>query len=180
KTSWKNQATTSIELVLSNADMCYVASIKIKLTNKKIESYKTNIDDNNWKIYYGKLTNIARKYRFNTQIPASIHSSSFKEIKLAITELYNLISIINAKEKAEYQAGTMRKFIEQRCINYKENKHAMLSSALSRTKRRITLDRIIINNRSSSELITDPDIIAFHTTRHFQTAAGGCHQPITL
>ena len=106
--------------------------------------------------------------------------STLKEIKSAITELYNLISAINAKEKAEYQTGTMRKFIEQRCTNYKENKYAMLSSALSCTRRRITLDRIIINNGPSSELIIDPDTIAVHTTEHFRTVAGGRHQQMTL
>ena len=99
-------------LVSSNADMRYVASIKIKLTGKKIKSNATNINDNNWKMYYGKLKFITDKYHFNTQFPTSLHSSSFKEIKAAITDLYNLISTINAKEKSDYQTGMIRKFIE--------------------------------------------------------------------
>src|SRR5581483_879031 len=74
----------------------------------------------------------------------------------------------------------MKKFIKQRCTNYKEDKHAMLASALSRTKRKITLDQIVIDNGTSNELIMDPNQIAYHTAEHFRNIASEHHQNTTL
>src|SRR5581483_10941708 len=100
-----------LNLILSNANICYVASIKMKLSNKKMKLEKMNINSKNWSLIYKKLTTITQKYKFNTKFLASIYNSSLLNIKLAITELYNIISTINAKEKNDYQIETMRKFI---------------------------------------------------------------------
>ena len=64
----------------------------------------------------------------------------------------------------------MRHYITERCHNFKDNKHQMLNSALSRPKRKIVLDRVVQSTPDGdSELVTDPDKINQITVQHFQT-----------
>ena len=58
----------------------------------------------------------------------------------------------------------------------------MIDSILSRKRRVITLDRILFRDPLTDEttLITDSEQIKSHTNQHFQTVAGGRHQPKQL
>jgi hypothetical protein len=58
----------------------------------------------------------------------------------------------------------------------------MIDSILSRKRRVITLDRILLRDPLTEEttLITDPEQIKSQTNQHFQTVAGGRHQPKQL
>ena len=63
----------------------------------------------------------------------------------------------------------IKEFSESKCNDFSDNKSRFISSALSRSKRFITLDRLLITNNSNDlVLITDPKEIKQATINHFQ------------
>jgi len=180
KTIGKSKSTIPPFLMHSNADLKFVAGIKMKLSQKKIDTGTTNLSHDNWPRFSRKLIEITKRYKIDTTIPADLRSTSLNELKTTVNELYNTMSIVNTKHQQQYKDYTMKTFIEKRCDDYRNDKHAMLTSALSRSRRTIVLDRIVINQAQGPILITEGDKIAIHVNNHFQTIAGGRHGPVTL
>jgi len=59
-----------------------------------------------------------------------------------------------------------------RCFNYEEDLTRMIDSILNRDRRRIVLDRLLVNDPLHDKvLITDPKTIQTHAAQHFQQYA---------
>src|ERR1700722_3972068 len=56
----------------------------------------------------------------------------------------------------------------------------MISSILDTTRRRITLDRVLVAKPGGARLLTEPDLIDEALISHFQTVAGGVHEEKVL
>src|SRR5688572_7054458 len=73
----------------------------------------------------------------------------------------------------QHKSSIIQAYSDQRCTNFATNKAAFIASSLSRTKRCIVLDRVMItNSNNESQLITDPGKIKEVANLHFQTIAG--------
>ena len=62
----------------------------------------------------------------------------------------------------------MQHFIQRCCEDFHSNQSRMIDSVLERTKKKIVIDRIVVNN----ELITDPVHVKSETAQHFQNCTG--------
>ncbi|EXX52841.1 hypothetical protein RirG_249440 [Rhizophagus irregularis DAOM 197198w] len=78
-----------------------------------------------------------------------------------------LRSLLLLKEK-EFQASSIQAKIDARNDNFTNDISTFIESALSRTRRRIILDRVFIDHPTHSTLLTSPDAIDQEVIEHFQ------------
>jgi hypothetical protein len=99
------------------------------------------------------------------------------DIKKSIHGLIQfLISTAKIGEN-NFKRENIRKYVNRRCQDYRENQKRMINSILDKPYRRIVLDRILIeNNDHSTVLLTDKEDINSATIKHFQTAAGAVNE----
>ncbi|GBB94228.1 hypothetical protein RclHR1_23140002 [Rhizophagus clarus] len=71
------------------------------------------------------------------------------------------------KEK-EYQDLSIKSHIEKRDLNFDTDISSFINSALSRSRRRIVLDRVFIDHPTAPRLLTDPLDISEAVVNHFQ------------
>ena len=62
----------------------------------------------------------------------------------------------------------MQHFIQRRCEDFHSNQSRMIDSVLERTKKKIVIDRIMVDGN----LITDPELVKSKTAQHFQSCMG--------
>ncbi|GES80448.1 hypothetical protein GLOIN_2v1770668 [Rhizophagus clarus] len=69
----------------------------------------------------------------------------------------------------EFQDSSIKAHLESRDQNFDTDISSFINSALSRSRRRITLDRVFIDHPSAPQLLTDPKDISDAAVNHFQT-----------
>ncbi|PKC02406.1 hypothetical protein RhiirA5_380997 [Rhizophagus irregularis] len=78
-----------------------------------------------------------------------------------------LRSLLLLKEK-EFQASSIQAKIDAQNDNFTNDISTFIESALSRTRRRIVLDRVFIDHPTRPTLLTSPDAIDQEVIEHFQ------------
>ncbi|EXX78119.1 hypothetical protein RirG_017830 [Rhizophagus irregularis DAOM 197198w] len=78
-----------------------------------------------------------------------------------------LRSLLLLKEK-EFQVSSIQAKIDAWNDNFTNDISTFIESALSRTRRRIVLDRVIIDHPTRPTLLTSPDAIDQEVIEHFQ------------
>ncbi|GET67344.1 RNA-directed DNA polymerase from mobile element jockey-like [Rhizophagus irregularis DAOM 181602=DAOM 197198] len=73
------------------------------------------------------------------------------------------------KEK-DFQDSSIRAKLDDRDNNFETDISSFINSALSRTRRRITLDRVFIDHPTQPKLLTDPHDIDNAVINHFQNS----------
>ena len=107
-------------------------------------------------------------------------STSVLIAKPFIVELFKLVHVQCKVSEDQYKSAQMTFFIEQRCQDLIHNQKRMISSILDTTRRRITLDRVLVAKPGGARLLTEPDLIDEALISHFQTVAGGVHEEKVL
>ncbi|GES94400.1 hypothetical protein GLOIN_2v1770668 [Rhizophagus clarus] len=70
----------------------------------------------------------------------------------------------------EFQDSSIKTFIDSRDSNFDTDISSFINSALSRSRRRIVLDRVFINHPTTPRLLTNPKDISDAVVNHFQNA----------
>ncbi|PKK57690.1 hypothetical protein RhiirC2_825209, partial [Rhizophagus irregularis] len=87
-----------------------------------------------------------------------------KSLKTISSALHGLLLL---KEK-DFQNSSIRAKLDDRDNNFETDISSFIDSALSRTRRRITLDRVFIDHPTQPKLLTDPLDIDDAVINHFQ------------
>src|SRR6266498_5742275 len=135
-----------------------------------------------WSDRYNKLTHIISNYRLQTPnfsltryFPPSSSSLDItimlKSTKQCIAHTKRMLAKRLSTELSSYNFSRIKDFSESRCENFLVNKGKFISSALSRVKRFITLDRVLVtDNDSRSRLLTDSNEIKKAAVSHYQNS----------
>ncbi|GBB95443.1 hypothetical protein RclHR1_25370002 [Rhizophagus clarus] len=81
-----------------------------------------------------------------------------------------LASGLHLLKDKEYQDLSIKSHIEKRDLNFDTDISSFINSALSRSRRRIVLDRVFIDHPTAPRLLTDPLDISDAVVNHFQHA----------
>ncbi|GBC52707.2 hypothetical protein GLOIN_2v1786555 [Rhizophagus irregularis DAOM 181602=DAOM 197198] len=130
-----------------------------------------------WSIHFIRLQKILHLYKKVIPsppiLPTSLttcrqdgFNSLLESLKTISSALYGLLLL---KEK-DFQDSSIRAKLDDRDNNFEFDISSFINSALSRTRRRITLDRVFIDHSTQPKLLTDLHDIDAAVINHFQNS----------
>ena len=145
----------------------------LKRFNKNKVIFMEEKLNKNWvEIDYKIMIQVAEYLELpSTPPPDTITESNFETMLNLIKVAIKLLRLkLNNTSKKETQ-DRIKKLVEKRCTDYKENLGIMISSLIEKNKKKIIIDRLIINENHERKLIIEDDEILSRTNLHFQTIA---------
>ncbi|GET55575.1 ribonuclease H-like domain-containing protein [Rhizophagus irregularis DAOM 181602=DAOM 197198] len=144
---------------------------------RKYPSIYYNRYERTWSTHFIRLQNILHLYKKVIPSPPILPVSlsicrqdDFKSLldslKIISSALYGLLLL---KEK-DFQDFSIRAKLDDRDNNFETDISSFIDSAFSRTRRRITLDRVFIDHPTHPKLLTDPHDIDDAVIDHFQNS----------
>ena len=135
--------------------------------------------------YFPMMISVAKHINYTFPQPflsKFLTTNNVSIVQRHITDIFKFLYTIVRLEEVKFRNDSIKHYVNKRCDNYIDNQKSMIDSILSRKRRVITLDRILVQDPLTAEttLITDPEQIKSQTNQHFQTVAGGRHQPKQL
>src|SRR6266496_5084368 len=97
----------------------------------------------------------------NFSSPLRLLKSKLKVLQSCISKLYNI-------RIKEHQTKIIEELVERRDENFNDEPSLFISSALSRKKRYIVLDRVLVDTPKGQQLFTDPVIVKQETVNNFE------------
>ncbi|GET54160.1 RNA-directed DNA polymerase from mobile element jockey-like isoform X1 [Rhizophagus irregularis DAOM 181602=DAOM 197198] len=130
-----------------------------------------------WSIHFDRLQKILHLYKKVIPSPPILPTSlstcrqdNFKflldSLKIISSALHGLLLL---KEK-DFQDSSIRAKLDDRDNNFETDISSFIDSALSRTRRRITLDHVFVDHPTQPKLLTDPHDIDDIVIDHFQNS----------
>ncbi|CAB4417816.1 unnamed protein product [Rhizophagus irregularis] len=146
----------------------------IRLLHKTPALYSSRYESK-WTTYLIRLNNICLAYNniFTTPIslPSSLYEGRNDDFASLLKSLENMTLLLRGllllKER-EFQTSSIQAKIDARNDNFTNDVSAFIESALSRTRRRIVLDRVFVDHPTRPTLLTSPDAIDKEVIDHFQ------------
>ncbi|CAJ0746346.1 20045_t:CDS:1 [Entrophospora sp. SA101] len=158
----------SKELIKNYSYLRKVNKILIKFNNIKIYNDKIP-SQTEWNKDIKILNNIINNGKFEElQIQERIHNGNIKQIKKDIKQIHKLLYTLCQIEEDKWREAQIKFFSLKRCNNFNLEKGKFISSCLERSKRKITLDKIMIETKDGLELITNSSTIKNQVNEHFQ------------
>ncbi|GBB92790.1 hypothetical protein RclHR1_20570005 [Rhizophagus clarus] len=132
--------------------------------------------DRKWSGFLTRLNHIFNLYKstFPTVpvLPSSLFScrtDNFNSLFQSLSHASKLLRGLYLLKEKEFQDSSIKAHLESRDQNFDTDISSFINSALSRSRRRITLDRVFIDHPSAPQLLTDPKDISDAAVNHFQT-----------
>ncbi|CAB4446324.1 unnamed protein product [Rhizophagus irregularis] len=146
----------------------------IRLLHKTLTLYSSRYESK-WTAYLIRLNNICLIYNNIFTTPISFPSLLFEgrndDFANLLKSLENMTLLLRGllllKER-EFQTSSIQAKIDARNDNFTNDVSAFIESALSRTRRRIVLDRVFVDHPTRPTLLTSPDAIDKEVIDHFQ------------
>ncbi|CAJ0767522.1 8346_t:CDS:2, partial [Entrophospora sp. SA101] len=158
----------SKELIKNYSYLRKVNKILIKFNNIKIYNDKIP-SQTEWNKDIKILNNIINNGKFEElQIQERIHNGNIKQIKKDIKQIHKLLYTLCQIEEDKWREAQIKFFSLKRCNNFNLEKGKFISSCLERSKRKITLDKIIIETKDGLELITNSNTIKNQWKRQYE------------
>src|SRR5437763_6546723 len=125
--------------------------------------------------YKNKIIDIANNRNF-TLLPIITPSfilgrANYHCFKTKLIKLKNYLNKLCSVQESFHTDKQIRYYTELRCQNYTTDQVAFISSALEREKRKIILDRVLVQRNGQDHFLTDASEIKKEVALHFQTAA---------
>ncbi|GET62255.1 reverse transcriptase family protein [Rhizophagus irregularis DAOM 181602=DAOM 197198] len=148
----------------------------IRLLRKYPSTYY-NRYERTWSTHFIRLQKILHFYKKVIPsppiLPTSLSACRQDDFKFLLESLKAISSALHGllllKEK-DFQDSSIRAKLDDRDNNFETDISTFINSALSRTRRRITLDRVFIDHPTQPKLLTDPHDINDAVIKHFQTS----------
>ncbi|GET64550.1 hypothetical protein GLOIN_2v1786555 [Rhizophagus irregularis DAOM 181602=DAOM 197198] len=125
----------------------------IRLLRKYPSTYSV-AHEHKWSIHLHRLQNILQLYKKSLLDDLSNLSKSLRGFHLL--------------QEKEFHDSSIRAHLDDRNNNFETDLSSFIDSALSRTRRRITLDRVFIDHPTQPQLLTDPKDVDDAVVNHFQ------------
>src|ERR1044072_3998900 len=158
------------------AEIKYINKLLHLLSTKNFQRNSIFMIQDIWVKKKPKLETITEKHNTPINIPTYIDNTNIVSLK---KELKDLHKILQKKYDLINKAHTdkeIKKFVQQRCEDYKSDQGHMIDSFLEKPHRKIVIDRLMHNENGIDTLVTDPSEIKKLTNKHFQTCAGGANE----
>ncbi|GBC19748.2 hypothetical protein GLOIN_2v1770668 [Rhizophagus irregularis DAOM 181602=DAOM 197198] len=104
-------------------------------------------------------------------LPSSLSScrqDNFKSLLDTLSNISKSLRGLHLLQEKEFQDSSIRAHLDDRNNNFETDLSSFIDSALSRTHRHITLDRVFIDHPTQPQLLTDPKTIDDAVVNHFQ------------
>ncbi|PKK56497.1 hypothetical protein RhiirC2_799879 [Rhizophagus irregularis] len=131
--------------------------------------------EHKWSIHLIRLQNILQLYKkvftFIPTLPLSLSSCRTDHFKSLLDILSNILKSLRGfhlLQEKEFQDFSICARLDDRNNNFETDLSAFIDSALSRTRHRITLNRIFIDHPVQPQLLTNPKDIDDAVVNHFQ------------
>ncbi|PKC57367.1 hypothetical protein RhiirA1_472609 [Rhizophagus irregularis] len=151
---------------------CLLHSIRIL---RKHPSTYSAAHEHKWSTHLIRLQNILQLYKkvftFTPILPSSLLSCRQDNFKLLLDDLSTISKSLRGfqlLQEKEFQDSSIRAHLNDRNNNFETDLSSFIDSALSRTRRCITLNRIFIDHPIHPQLLTDPKDIDAAVINHFQ------------
>jgi hypothetical protein len=119
---------------------------------------------------------IATSHVIDINIPNFINSHNIILLRKELRELNKtLLKKYDILNKSHIDKE-IRKFVQQRCEDYRNDQGHMIDSLLEKPHRKIVIDRLLHKVNGQDTLITDPEEIKKLTNQHFQTCANAVNE----
>ncbi|CAB4408520.1 unnamed protein product [Rhizophagus irregularis] len=146
----------------------------IRLLRKYPLSYST-AHEHKWSTHLIRLHNILTLYKDVIPSPPALPSclsscrhDNFSSLLAILTPMSKALYGLHLLKEKEFQDFSIRAHLDDRDNNYDTDISLFIDSALSRTRRHITLDRVFIDHPTKPRLLTDPKDIDDAIVDHFQ------------
>ncbi|GET57918.1 hypothetical protein GLOIN_2v1786555 [Rhizophagus irregularis DAOM 181602=DAOM 197198] len=146
----------------------------IRLLRKYPSSYSA-AHEHKWSTHLIRLQNILQLYKkvftFVPTLPFSLSSCRQDNFKSLLDDLSNISKSLRGfhlLQEKDFQDSSIRAHLDDRNNNFETDLSSFIESALSRTRRRITLDCVFIDHSTHPQLLTDPKDIDDAVVNHFQ------------
>ncbi|CAB4424129.1 unnamed protein product [Rhizophagus irregularis] len=148
---------------------------KIEIPKNK-ENIITDIPDSiwmtyfsNWSTYHNHITKIATKVEYQILLRYNITKENYTSQKTEIYNFYKYLKYIRDEETSKWRTERIDYYLNERNNDLTDNQTKMINSILQRTPRKITLDRLIFQDKNDNTIFTNnPDIIKSEAIKHFQ------------
>ncbi|GBB96142.1 hypothetical protein RclHR1_26930003 [Rhizophagus clarus] len=148
----------------------------IKLLCKYPHTFSSS-HDQKWSIHLIRLNSIFSLYKSALPVvPAlpstlsSCQTDHFNKLLDTLSQASKLLRGLHLLKEKEFQDSSIKTHIENRDHNFDTDISSFNNSALSRSCRKIVLNRIFINHPTAPRLLTDPKDISDAVVDHFQNA----------
>src|ERR1051325_8528817 len=122
-----------------------------------------------WSQWHSKISDISSIHSIPFNLPSIIDQTNVSFIRKDLRSLHStLLKKFDLLNK-NHELSQIKRFVQQRCDDYKNDKGHMIDSLLERDHRKIIIDRLYKPDQQL--LITNPDEIKSLTNAHFQTCA---------
>ncbi|CAB4488155.1 unnamed protein product [Rhizophagus irregularis] len=153
---------------------CLLHSIRLL---RKYPSTYYNRYERTWSTHFIRLQKILHLYKKVIPsppiLPTSLSTCRQDDFKCLLESLKSISNTLHGflllKEK-DFQDSSIRAKLDDRDNNFETDISSFINSALSRTRRRITLDRVFIDHPTQPKLLTDPHDIDDAVINHFQNS----------
>ncbi|PKB97267.1 hypothetical protein RhiirA5_433445 [Rhizophagus irregularis] len=146
----------------------------IRILRKHPSTYSA-AHEHKWSTHLIRLQNILQLYKnvftFIPILPSSLSSCRQDNFKLLLDDLSTISKSLRGfqlLQEKEFQDSSIRAYLNDRNNNFETDLSSFIDSALSRTRRCITLNRIFIDHPIHPQLLTDPKDIDAAVINHFQ------------
>ncbi|GET54760.1 RNA-directed DNA polymerase from mobile element jockey-like [Rhizophagus irregularis DAOM 181602=DAOM 197198] len=163
-----------LEILIQNYRFLNRLRHSIRLLRKYLLTYSA-AHEHKWSIHLHRLQNILQLYKkvftFIPTLPFSLSSCRQDNFKTLLNDLSNISKSLRGfhlLQEKEFQDSSIRAHLDDRNNNFETDLSSFIDSALSRTRRHITLDRIFIDHPSQPQLLTAPKDIDDAVVNHFQ------------
>ncbi|PKB96791.1 hypothetical protein RhiirA5_434235, partial [Rhizophagus irregularis] len=99
---------------------------------------------------------------------SSCQQDNFKSLLDNLSDISKSLRGLHLLQEKEFQDSSIHAHLDDRNNNFETDLSSFIDSALSRTRRRITLDRVFIDHPTHPQLLTDPKDIDDAIVNHFQ------------
>ncbi|CAB4443464.1 unnamed protein product [Rhizophagus irregularis] len=146
----------------------------IRLLHRTPTLYSSRYESK-WTTYLIRLNNICLTYKNIFATPISLpsflcegRSDDFASLLKSLENMTLLLRGLLLLKEREFQTSSIQAKIDARNDNFTNDVSAFIESALSRTRRRIVLDRVFVDHPTRLTLLTSPDDIDKEVIDHFQ------------
>ncbi|GET55571.1 RNA-directed DNA polymerase from mobile element jockey-like [Rhizophagus irregularis DAOM 181602=DAOM 197198] len=148
----------------------------IRLLRKYPSTYYTRYE-RTWSTHFIRLQNIFHLYKKVIPSPPILPTSlstcrqdGFNSLLDSLKTISNALHGLLLLKEKDFQDSSIRAKLDDRDNNFETDISSFIDSALSRTRRRITLDRVFIDHPTQPKLLTDPHDIDDAVINHFQNS----------
>ena len=167
-----NKETLPKTIVYYKRFLNKLSYVLLNLTNKKIRQFQlsnTRYCRAFIEKHYETVSEICYKFMINVEGLLEKNIVNFKEI---VKPAFKLIQINFAEESKIYKEEKMKFYVQRRCEDLQDNKKRFLDSTLNRKRKKIILDRIVIEKDNEKHLVLEDKEIEKELIEHYKYFAG--------